>query len=201
MTVKFATNVPVELRMRSLTPKPVDSQFGGIQHQFLSEQGAFYVSPVVGGILVEQFRKLNIAAGEPIEIMKAEVVANGGKRIQWQVAKIGFAVGEQGDGTFVVATPDPPTELEQRLKASIELVEQRKGGWRPPETPRAPAAAAAPEPEWARHLVAQSCALVDSYAAVLRHAARHDNVRGDDVRSLFLSAFINVSKSGARSVA
>jgi len=195
MTVKFQTNVPVELRMRSLTGKPVDSQFGGIQHQFLSEQGAFYVSPVVGGILVEQFRKLNIAAGEPIEIMKAEVVANGGKRIQWQVAKIGFAVGEQGDGTFVVATPEPPTELEQRLKASIELVEQRK------QAQRAPAAAAAPEPEWARHLVAQSCALVDSYAAVLRHAARHDNVRGDDVRSIFLSAFINVSKGAQRNVA
>jgi hypothetical protein len=194
-TVKFQTNVPVELRMRSLTGKPVDSQFGGIQHQFLSEQGAFYVSPVVGGILVEQFRKLNIAAGEPIEIMKAEVVANGGKRIQWQVAKIGFAVGEQGDGTFVVATPEPPTELEQRLKASIELVEQRK------QAQRAPAAAAAPEPEWARHLVAQSCALVDSYAAVLRHAARHDNVRGDDVRSIFLSAFINVSKGAQRNVA
>jgi len=195
-TVKFQTNVPVELRMRSLTGKPVDSQFGGIQHQFLSEQGAFYVSPVVGGILVEQFRKLNIAAGEPIEIVKAEVVANGGgKRIQWQVAKIGFAVGEQGDGTFVVATPEPPTELEQRLKASIELVEQRK------QAQRAPAAAAAPEPEWARHLVAQSCALVDSYAAVLRHAARHDNVRGDDVRSIFLSAFINVSKGAQRNVA
>lgn len=195
-TVKFQTNVPVELRMRSLTGKPVDSQFGGIQHQFLSEQGAFYVSPVVGGILVEQFRKLNIAAGEPIEIVKAEVVANGGgKRIQWQVAKIGFAVGEQGDGTFVVATPEPPTELEQRLKASIELVEQRK------QAQRAPAAAAVPEPEWARHLVAQSCALVDSYAAVLRHAARHDNVRGDDVRSIFLSAFINVSKGAQRNVA
>ena len=195
MTVKFQTNVPVELRMRSLTGKPVDSQFGGIQHQFLTEQGAFYVSPVVGGILVEQFRKLNIAVGESIEIMKAEVVANGGKRIQWQVAKIGFAVGEQGDGTFVVATPEPPTELEQRLKASIELVEQRK------PAQRAPAAAAVPEPEWARHLVAQSCALVDSYAAVLRHAARHDNVRGDDVRSLFLSAFINVSKGAQRNVA
>jgi hypothetical protein len=177
--------------MRSLTGKPVDSQFGGIQHQFLSEQGAFYVSPVVGGILVEQFRKLNIAAGEPIEIMKAEVVANGGKRIQWQVAKIGFAVGEQGDGTFVVATPDPPTELEQRLKASIELVEQRK------QAQRSMVATAAPEPEWARHLVNQTNSLIDSFAAVMKHAARYDNVRGEDVRSIFLSAFINVSKNGA----
>ena len=32
--------------------------------------------------------------------------------------------------------------------------------------------------------------------AVLKHAARHDAVRGEDVRSIFLSTFINVTKNG-----
>src|SRR5215467_801612 len=37
----------------------------------------------------------------------------------------------------------------------------------------------AQQPEWAQHLVAQTNALVDCYAAVMKHAAQHDNIRGD----------------------
>jgi hypothetical protein len=36
----------------------------------------------------------------------------------------------------------------------------------------------------------------------LKHSARHEGlVKGDDVRSLFLSAFINVAKGGNRNAA
>jgi hypothetical protein len=49
--------------------------------------------------------------------------------------------------------------------------------------------------------VAQSNALIDAYSQVLKHAARYENVRGEDVRSIFLSTFINVTKNGGRNAA
>src|SRR5262252_7092473 len=36
------------------------------------------------------------------------------------------AIGAQRDGTFAVATPQPPTALETQLADSIRLVEARK---------------------------------------------------------------------------
>jgi hypothetical protein len=33
-TIRFSTNVPQELRLRYLDGKPVESQFGGMQHMF-----------------------------------------------------------------------------------------------------------------------------------------------------------------------
>jgi hypothetical protein len=56
-------------------------------------------------------------------------------------------------------------------------------------------------PAWAAYLVEQWNALIDCYSQVMAHASQYPNVRGEDVRSIFLSTFINVSKSGARNVA
>lgn len=198
MTIKFQTNQPVELRMRSIEGTPVDSQFGGVQHKFSAEEGAFYVSEVVGAILTDQFRKLRIRPGGRVEICKAEVTTNGRKRIQWLVAEVGYYPGEQENGTLAVpklpAKPEPPSELEQQLAASIAQVEQRK------QAQQAPAAA----PAWADTLVSQACVLVDAFAAVVKHSAQYQGlVKPDDARSIMLSAFINLTKSsnGSRNAA
>jgi hypothetical protein len=182
MTIKFQTNVPVELRLRSTEGKPVESQFGGMQHMFSADEGAFYVSETVGAILTEQCRKLGVRPGEAIDICKAEVTANGRKRIEWQVSKVG-------------ETPEPPTELEQKLAASIAQVEQRKQAQQ--------ATAAAAPPAWADALVSQACVLVDAFAAVVKHSAQYQGlVKPDDARSIMLSAFINMTKSnGGRNAA
>ena len=193
MTIRFATNVPVELRMRYLEGKPVESQFGGMQHMFSAEEGAFYVSETVGSILAEQFKKLGIREGEPIEITKAEVSkGNGRKGIEWQVAKVGFAPGEQPDGTIAAEKPaEPPSELERQLAASIEQVAQRKAA--------AQAQAATQAPQWAQTLLVQTNMLSDVYAAALAHAsATHGNaVKPEDIRALMTTAFINLSKGGS----
>jgi hypothetical protein len=189
-TLRFQTNIAIPLQMRSLEGKSVESQFGGMQHMFSAEEGAFYVSETVGGMLMDQFRKLNVKPGEPIEITKAEVnKGNGRKGIQWTVSKVGFAVGERGDGTFAVSTPQPPSELEQQLAASLAMVEARK------QAQRAAAAAPVEQPKWAQHLAAQTKHLVDVYAELVSYAAKHGNtVRTDDVRALMTTAFINLSK-------
>ena len=189
-TLRFQTNIAIPLQMRSLEGKSVESQFGGMQHMFSAEEGAFYVSETVGGMLMDQFRKLNVKPGEPIEITKAEVnKGNGRKGIQWTVSKVGFAVGERGDGTFAVSTPQPPSELEQQLAASLAMVEARK------QAQRAATAAPVEQPKWAQHLAAQTKHLVDVYAELVSYAAKHGNtVRTDDVRALMTTAFINLSK-------
>jgi hypothetical protein len=158
---------------------------------FSAEEGTFYVSDKVGGILMQQFRTLGVKPGEAVEITKAEVGRGPERRTQWGVAK-SVTVGEQTDGTLAVPAAPPASELEQQLAASIRLVEQRK------QAQAAPAAA----PAWATFLVEQSNALVDAYAQVLKHSARHEGlVKGDDVRSLFLRAFINVTKGNNRNAA
>jgi hypothetical protein len=189
--IKFQTNIPIEVRLRSIEGKPVESQFGGMQYMFGTEEGAFYVSDTVGGILMDQFRKLGVQPGEPVEICKAEVSrGNGRKAIQWTVAKM-QTIGEQPNGTLAV--PKHPSELEQQLAASIAIVEARKQAGQAQEA----------APAWAAYLVAQSNTLIDAYSQVLTHASQYPNVRGEDVRSIFLSTFINVSKSsnGGRNAA
>ena len=66
----------------------------------------------------------------------------------------------------------------------------------------------APEPqqniraEWAQFLLTQTEDLINVYATASKYASdRHGNsVKAEDVRSLLLSAFINISKNGAGNV-
>ena len=181
-TIRFQTNVPVELRLRAIEGRPVESQFGGQQHMFSCEEGAFYVSETVGQILTDQLRKLHVQVGDRVEICKAEVATGGRKRIQWTVAQI--YPGEQPDGTFAI---EKPSDLEQKLAASIAQVEQRKQAQQ----------AQTPVPAWADALAQQTCVLVDAFASVVKHSAKYEGlVKVDDARAIFLSAFINMTKSG-----
>jgi len=195
--IRFATNVAQSLHLRSLEGKLVESNYGGMQYLFTAQEGTFYVSEKVGEILADQFRKLRVQAGDPIEITKAEVGRGPERRTQWLVS-IDAQQAPQGapiaTGVMVVpklaAVAEPQTELERQLRASIDMVEARK---------RAAQAAAAPAeaPKWAQALEAQTRHLVDVYADLVNYAgAKHGNaVKADDIRSLLLSCFINISKT------
>jgi hypothetical protein len=192
--LRFQTNIPLTLHLIRLEGRSVDSQFGGTQTMFMADEGAFYVSDKVGAILTDQFAKLGVQPGQAIEITKAEAGRGPERRTQWIVATT--EAREEGQpvatGALVVPKlPDPPSDLERQLAASIRMVEQRK------QAQQASAAA----PAWASFLVAQSNALIDCYSQVLTHASQYPNVRGEDVRSIFLSTFINVSKGQNRNVA
>jgi hypothetical protein len=186
--IRFSTNISQTVRLRSIEGKPVESQFGGMQYMFTSEEGAFYVSDRVGAVLMDQLRKLAVKPGEPVEIVKAETGSGPSRKTQWLVTAAGGAEAPAAP----LAAAEPPSELEQQLAKSIQLVEQRK------QMAQAQSAA----PAWAAYLVQQSNALIDAYSQVLTHASQYPNVRGEDVRSIFLSTFINVSKSnGGRNAA
>jgi hypothetical protein len=109
------------------------------------------VSDAVGRILTSQFQKLGVKAGEPVDIVKAEVSkGNGRKGIEWPVAKVGFAPGQQSE---------PPSELEQKLAASIEQVAQRKNA----AQAQARSQSAGAAPGWAQMLLVHTNALADVY--------------------------------------
>jgi hypothetical protein len=146
-----------------------------MQAMFSAEEGAFYVSETVGANLAQQFRKLGVKPGETVEITKAEVSKNGGRKgIQWTVAQP------------VAAEPEaPPSELERKLADSIAMVEARKQA----QTPEQPA--------WARALSTQTRHGLDVYAELVAYAsARHGNaVRPDDIRTMMTTVFINLRKN------
>src|SRR5215471_3992874 len=187
--LKFQTNVPVRLHLRSTEGRAVESQFGGMQAMFTAEEGAFYVSEVVGSILADQFRNLAVRPGDAVEVTKAEVSRPGGRKgIQWMVARA-VQTGQQPDGTFAVPK-DEPGELEKTLAESIRRIEARK------QPQQAHEAVPAAPPAWAEYLVDQSNHLIDAYSQVLTHASKYPNVRSEDIRSIFLSTFINTTKNG-----
>jgi hypothetical protein len=53
--------------------------------------------------------------------------------------------------------------------------------------------------QWASTLLAQTNQLVDCYAAALQHAAQHGiQVKAEDVRSLLVTSFIQLSQNKGR---
>jgi small basic protein len=88
--IQFQTNLPVEVALQYLEGKPVDSQFGGVQHLFsTTDNRVFFVSEMVGNIIADQLKKLGVQKGEAIEICKAEVTQGRGRKgIQWVVKRI-----------------------------------------------------------------------------------------------------------------
>jgi len=146
--IQFQTNLPVELALQYMEGKPVDSQFGGVQHLFsTTDNRVFFVSEMVGGILADQLKKLGVQKGEAIEICKAEVTqGRGRKSIQWIVKKVGSPLGELPAGTFAVqSAPAAVSVLEQQLRQSIATVRNGKPGT-DARTP-APGSVAAPNGE------------------------------------------------------
>jgi len=107
--IQFITNVPVELRLQSIEGEVTPSQFGGNQIKFTAHEGPFWVSEAVGSILADQIRKKHIQPHVPVEVARREIAqSNGRKGIQWTIDPVGFAPGEQPDGTFAVPTSPVP---------------------------------------------------------------------------------------------
>jgi hypothetical protein len=178
-SIKFTTNVPVEVRLHSITGELVDSQFGGQQYKYSSDAGAFWVSEVVGNVLSEQIKRQGITAGELVSIVKAEVARQGGRKgIEWRIERVNETAGRE----FPAASPAQAVKPMPVVSAS--------------QSSRPAAEAAAPR--WAQTLTAQTKQLLDVYAELVQYAsAKHGNgIRPDDIRALLTTTFINLSKGG-----
>ena len=208
--IKFQTNITIEAALKFAEGKLCDSQFGDPQYMFTTtDDRVFFVAEKVA----QKIHGLRLQPQEPFEICKKEVdYGNGRKGIEWQVAKVGFAPGEQPDGTFVVPTAQPgagavtpaPVAIAVRQSpysngngSKLNGHSNGNGNGHAPEPPQNIPAT------WAQFLLTQTEELIDVYATASKYASdRHGNsVKAEDVRSLLLSAFINISKNGAGNVA
>jgi hypothetical protein len=206
--IQFQTNVPVEVALKFAEGKLCDSQFGAPQYMFTTaDDRVFFVAEKVA----QKIHGLRLAPGECFDICKAEVAYTGGRKgIEWQVGRVG--------------SPEPPAPQEKAPEASVAAPAPASVQ----QTPKSVASTtnsssttngnghangngnghAASEPShlhlgWAQFLLTQTEALIDVYAAASSYAsAKYGNsVKSDDVRSLMLSAFINISKGGGVNVA
>lgn len=173
--INFAVNVPVLVRLNSIEGKERESQFGPLQHLFTTDEGIFYVSETAGRVITDQCRKLGVRPGDEIEICKAEVdQGRGRKSLQWIVS---FPVSDAAEPEAPAPVPHKPAVVA------------------PTAAHNAPAATA-----WTDHLLAQTNALTTVLAAALQHAnGLGAGIRPDDVRSIMLSAFINMSQKAKES--
>ena len=164
--IQFVTNVPVRLCLSSIEGKPVESQFGGNQYLFTTTDGrVFYVSEAVGKILHDRIRKRGITQGDEVVVCKCESdLGRGRKSITWDI----FPVSD--------AAEPPPAPKPVAVAQTAAQVQSQ------------PLA-------WTDHLLATTNALTEVYSRALQHAnSLQSGIRPDDVRSILLSAFINLSQ-------
>jgi len=126
--------------------------------------------------------------------------------------------GQQRDGTFAMpaAAPSAETQLERELRESVDRAKAGASARTPaPATTASQQPLASNQPNaiskpnglnghasppdnaigWAPYLLQQANLLIDVYAAALNHSDKYGaTVKPDDVRSIVLSCFINVTK-------
>jgi len=186
--IRFATNVPVLVHMKSTAGRGVESQFGGIQTVYTASEGIFYVSEKVGEILQEQFGKLAVEPGDAIEITKAETGKGPERRTQWVVTR---PVGEQGDGTFSV--PAPPANgngagTSHELKPAPQHQQLNTSTAAPSITSR-----------WAAEIIEQTKVKLDIYHELCIWAkANLEGITRNEVRAILMNVMISSERNGVR---
>lgn len=173
--VQIQPNQPITATLLATDADIAPSQFGGDQMKFRLSIGELYVSEAVGNILLAAIAEQQIVAGDSVTIAKREVQTGNRKAIRWSIARAAAAV------------PPPP----------VPPAASAVGGAMPVPAATIERAASA-APAWSAMLAAEAIAVVDAYAVVLKDSAKHQGlVKAEDVRSIFLSAYINASKRAA----
>ncbi len=216
MIVKFNVNEPVEVAVRYTDGKQVAGNYGE-QWQFsLTSGDVMYVEPIVK----ELIRAKGIQVGECFFIEKRKV----GRRNEWLVYRETEAPEAAAPPTSPrrpvapatlaatlperVAARNEATRLEQQLSDSITLVNARKAAApvaEPAPAPKpmaaAPASTQSPADRWKASLLVQTNALTDVLADAMRHNVQNQGglLKIEDVRTLMITSFIELSKRADRS--
>jgi len=209
--VRFEAGRPQEVALKFADGKVVDGQYGEQVMYTLTDGRVMYVEPIVAA----RIRSLGIQPGECFFIEKRKK----GRANDWHV----FRETEEAPAAVerptrkrtpaphvladrlpdIVAARNAGRELEQKLADSITLIEAKKAAAAAPPPPAKPvqsaAAAVNPQDRWKAVLLAQTNALTDVLAEALRHSAEHGGlVKTDDVRSLLITSFIELTKRQER---
>jgi len=219
--VKFEIGQPVEVALKYTEGKVYDGDYGERVMYSLTDGRVMYLDPLTAA----RIKSLGVQPGEAFFILKSKkgrltewsVFREGDEppvepptRKRTPPAHV---LAERLPE--IVAARNAGANLEQQLADSITLVEAKKAAGRAtaavPSTAAAPARAELPAPSpatngsnstsaeerWKAVLLKQTNALTDVLAEALRHSSQHGGlVKSEDVRSMMLSAFINLAKGG-----
>ena len=203
--IRFEFDQPVEVALKFTEPKLVASQFGDDRAMYsLTDERVMFVDQLTAA----KIKSLAVQPGEMFMIVKTK----NGRLTDYQVyreseeprpvatPRPGVVAFGGHKKTFPALKPTLPerlyhapeapedTKLMDQLRASIDMVERKKAEAAAP-VERKPA-------QWASTLLAQTNELVDCYASALQHAAQHGiQVRPEDVRSLLVTSFIQLSQN------
>ncbi len=245
--IAFEPNIPVQVTLQFKEGKIVEGRFGDQVMYSLQGNKIMFLDLAVS----QQVNMLEPEVGESFLICKRPG-QKGVARARWDVwlspetekfrASKEHPGGDWGstrpgkpvpppaavpqfDQADLYKRPEPPSELELQLQASLEQINRHRNGEnliqrRPPAAETAPIAApqgtgtngpvAVPAiaqppvgaPKWANVLVQKADALIDAYAACLEHANKHGNhVKPDDVRALLTTVYIAMTKNGVSNAA
>lgn len=210
--IKFEFDQPVEVALQYADSKVFPSNFpgGDDRHMFSTSDGrVMYHSPLTAA----KIKALGVQVGERFFIVKrkngrltdyavfregAEPPAAAQPRIERmppaeRARRLPELVAARNAERGQATQPEAPSDLEKKLADSIALVQAKKTMQR--------AETAVETPGWVNTLISQTNWLVDAYAQSLTHASKHGQVRPEDVRSLLVTSFIQLSQKAARNAA
>lgn len=206
--VRFETGQPQEVALKFADGKEVEGQYGEQVMYSLTDGRVMYVEPIVAA----HIRRLQIQPGECFFIEKRKKGRVNGWHVYREAdepaaAEVERPTRKRTPPAHVLASTLPERvaarnaerNLEQQLADSITLVNAKKSPPVEPKPVQSAAAAVNPQDRWKAVLLTQTNALTDVLAEALRHSAEHGGlVKTDDVRSLLITAFIELTKRQER---
>jgi hypothetical protein len=107
--LRFEMNVPADVALKYAGPGiTIEGRYGNRVMYTLADNRVMYVAPIVAS----RISKLGIQPGELFQVCKQEKREGPRKLIEWQVQRL---------------PSEPETQLEQKLRESIELAQAAKG--------------------------------------------------------------------------
>jgi hypothetical protein len=205
-SVSFQSNIPERVALAHPDGVYKDGMYGPRVMYTLIDGRVMFLDPDVAA----RIKTMGMLPGQEFWIVKRKP-AGRGQKTGWDIY--------QEDPTPLAG--ESPLECDLRLSLQ-DIARQRAIPREQPEPLQPTSSASAPrpvctppspgvhevalsvirkkQPAWAQTLVGQTNQLVDAYAECILHAAQHGlTVKPEDVRTLLVTAFINLSQRGRTS--
>ncbi len=200
--LRFTTNVPEEVALRSTSGKRVEGRYGEQMLFNLFDDRVMYVPLIVA----QRIRELDIADGEAFEICKAEAREGNRKWIEWRVRRYDEPRPAASPPAAAAAEATPPNNVQEPGGQGANGSGNGRGGGHNGR-PRPPYEATAdgtilPAPITGRKVTVMEVAM-NAAADVAQRVESRASLRNyplhftsEDIRAIGLTMFIQASREG-----
>ncbi len=204
--LRFTTNAPEEVTLRSTSGKRVEGRYGEQMLYNLFDDRIMYVPLIVA----ERIRELDIGPGETFEICKAEAREGNRKWIEWRVRKYEEPQQPRASGNDTAAAATAQTKAQDHGNGSTggSAKDQAAASGSSNGNPHrqyqtAPDGTILPAPITGKGVTVMEVALAAASEvaqrvekrAALRNFSLH--FTSEDIRAIGVSMFIQASREGA----